>query len=213
MTLKLQSADQLLNYLDDEMAWRQKEIVELRALATAALGKRADVHVRAGIALLYAHWEGFIKNAANAYINYLSHRGEMTRDMQDCFIALSIKSKLTAMGQSGKSSVAVPVVKHLLASLDLPVSLPHAGISAESNLNADVFQNITGWLGFSASKYSARFSLIDESLLGARNKIAHGEFLTINASRFASLADQIVELMQWFKTDIENAVALAAFRR
>lgn len=202
-----------MNYLDDEMAWRQKEIVELRALAMAALGKRANVHVRAGIALLYAHWEGFIKNSANAYINYLSHRGEMTRDLQDCFIALSIKSKLTAMGQSGKSSVAVPVVKHLLASLDLPVSLPQAGISADSNLNADVFVNIAGWLGFDTSKYSSRFPLIDESLLGARNKIAHGEFLTINASRFASLVDQVIELMQWFKTDIENAVALAAFRK
>lgn len=213
MTLKLRTGSQLVAYLDDEIAWRHKEIIELRALATVALGKRANVHVRAGIALLYAHWEGFIKNAANAYVNYLSHRSDKTRDLQDCFVALSVKAKLSSMAQSAKSSVAVPVVGHLLSTLDLPANLPDAGLSADSNLNADVFQNIAGWLGLDTAKYSSRFPLIDESLLAARNKIAHGEYLTMNASRFAALSDEILDLMKWFKTDIENAVATSAFLR
>lgn len=211
--MKIRTVDDLLNYLDDEMAWRRKEIIELRKLATTAKDKKADVHVRAGIALLYAHWEGFVKNSANSYIAYLSFRKEKTRDLKDCFVALSVRLKLSEMGGSGKSSVAVPVVTHLLTTLDQPISLPKAGISAESNLNSEVFTNIAGWLGVDTTQYSTRFSLVDESLLAARNKIAHGEHLLISPSRFDTLAEQILEIMGWFKTDIENSVAQKSFLR
>lgn len=211
--MKIRVVNDLLTYLDDDISWRRKEIIELLALATKAKGKNADVHVRAGVALLYAHWEGFIKNAANAYVSYLSFRGDKTRDLQDCFIALSVKTKLSEMGQSGKSCVAIPVVANLLLDLDRRATLPKAGITAESNLSSDVFQNIAGWLGIETTQYSTRFTLIDESLLASRNKIAHGEFLSINPLRFTTLADEILEMMTWFKTDIENAVAQSAFLR
>lgn len=163
--------------------------------------------------MLYAHWEGFIKNAANAYVIFVSARGMKTRELQDSFIALSIKTKLSLMGESGKSSVAVPTIAHFMSLLDKPASLPTTGITAEGNLKSEVFVNIAGWLGIDVAKYSARFNLIDETLLASRNKIAHGEYLSISADRFETLADEILELMVWFKTDLENAAALKSFRR
>ncbi|TDF34261.1 hypothetical protein EZI45_01000 [Delftia tsuruhatensis] len=200
-------------YLDDDLAWRRKEIIELRSMARAAKAKKADIHVRAGVALLYAHWEGFIKNASNAYVAFVAARGMKTRDLQDSFIALSIKTKLSLMGDSGKSSVAVPTITHLMSLLDKPAILPASGITAEGNLKSEVFVNIGGWLGIDITRYSARFNLIDETLLASRNKIAHGDYLVISPQRFETLAEEILELMVWFKTDLENAAVLKSFQR
>lgn len=202
-----------MSYLDDDLAWRRKEIIELRAIARSAKAKKADVHVRAGVSMLYAHWEGFIKNASNAYVAFVSALKMKTRELEDSFVALSIKTRLAAMGDSGKSAVAVSTIAHLISILDKPASLPAAGISAEGNLKSEVFVNIGGWLGIDVNKYSARFNLIDETLLASRNKIAHGEYLNISPQRFDSLADEILELMVWFKTDLENAAACKSFQR
>jgi hypothetical protein len=202
-----------MNYLDDDLAWRRKEVIELRSIARTAKAKKADVHVRAGVAMLYAHWEGFVKNASNAYVVFVSALGMKTRELQDSFVALSIKTKLTQMGDSGKSSVAVPAIAHLMSVLDKPASLPVAGITADGNLKSEVFVNIAGWLGLDVARYSARFNLIDETLLASRNKIAHGEYLNISPLRFDSLAEEILELMEWFKTDLENAAACRSFQR
>jgi hypothetical protein len=211
--MKIRTSNDLLDYLDKDLSWRRREIIELRALATRAKEKKADVHVRAGIALVYAHWEGFVKNSANAYIRFIASRGELTRRVQDCFIALSVRSKIVELAASGKSSTAVPAVSHLLAAMDEPLSLDRVNIHAESNLNSDVFINIAGWLGIATGKYSTRFNLIDETLLASRNKIAHGEHLSISPERFETLAEETLEMMEWFKTDIENAVALKSFLR
>ena len=202
-----------MNYLDDDLAWRRKEVIELRSIARSAKAKKADVHVRAGVAMLYAHWEGFIKNASNAYVVFVSALGIKTRELQDSFVALSMKAKLAQMGDSGKSSVAVPAIAHLMSILDKPALLPAAGITADGNLKSEVFVNIAGWLGIDVARYTARFNLIDETLLASRNKIAHGEYLNISPQRFDSLAEEIMELMIWFKTDLENAAACRSFQR
>ena len=202
-----------MNYLDDDLAWRRKEVIELRSIARSAKAKKADVHVRAGVAMLYAHWEGFIKNASNAYVVFVSALGIKTRELQDSFVALSMKAKLAQMGDSGKSSVAVPAIAHLMSILDKPALLPAAGITAVGNLKSEVFVNIAGWLGIDVARYTARFNLIDETLLASRNKIAHGEYLNISPQRFDSLAEEIMELMIWFKTDLENAAACRSFQR
>ena len=202
-----------MNYLDDDLAWRRKEVIELRSIARSAKAKKADVHVRAGVAMLYAHWEGFIKNASNAYVVFVSALGIKTRELQDSFVAPSMKAKLAQMGDSGKSSVAVPAIAHLMSILDKPALLPAAGITADGNLKSEVFVNIAGWLGIDVARYTARFNLIDETLLASRNKIAHGEYLNISPQRFDSLAEEIMELMIWFKTDLENAAACRSFQR
>ena len=211
--MKIRTTEELMNYLDDDLAWRRKEVIELRSIARSAKAKKADVHVRAGVAMLYAHWEGFIKNASNAYVVFVSALGIKTRELQDSFVALSMKAKLAQMGDSGKSSVAVPAIAHLMSILDKPALLPAAGITAVGNLKSEVFVNIAGWLGIDVARYTARFNLIDETLLASRNKIAHGEYLNISPQRFDSLAEEIMELMIWFKTDLENAAACRSFQR
>lgn len=210
--MKLRTADELFLFLDNEMAWRIKEVHQFKSAVETARGRNIDAHIRAGVSMLYAHWEGFIKSAANAYVNYLSYRADINRNLQPCFVALALKSKLLSADASSQSAITTLAVTHLIDELDKPARLPKAdAISAESNLSSTVFLNISGWIGVDPSPYSTRFALIDKTLLESRNNIAHGEYLVIDRLGFDSLTIEILEMLRWFKTDIENAVILKSF--
>jgi hypothetical protein len=211
---ELRTAGLLLDYLDQDMAWRIKEVHQFKTAVEKASGKNVDAHVRAGISMLYAHWEGFIKGAANSYVNYLSYRGDKNNELKACFVALAMKNKLVAANGSLRSEAAVQVVSHLINEINSPVRLPRFdAINAESNLSSTVFLNIVGWIGIDPTPYSSRFPLVDMTLLGSRNRIAHGEYLNISAERFYELTSEILQMLRWFKTDIENAVVGNSFLR
>ncbi|WP_147383927.1 MAE_28990/MAE_18760 family HEPN-like nuclease [Noviherbaspirillum sedimenti] len=191
-----------------------KEMHELRSAVQSAKGKNIDAHIRAGVAMLYAHWEDFVKGAANAYVSYLSFRGDRMCDLKPCFVALGMKSIMLSTQTSAQSAIAVATVSYLIDELNRPIKLPAVeAISAQSNLNSDVFTNIVGWIGIVPAKYSTRFTLIDKTLLGTRNGIAHGEYLVIDTPRFDSLVEEVLDLLRWFKTDIENAAVQKSFLR
>ena len=211
---QLKTADLLLDYLDQDMAWRIKEVHQFKTTVDSASGKNIDAHIRAGVSMLYAHWEGFIKGAANAYVNYVSYRANRNCDLSPCFVALGMKARLASANSSSKSEVVINAVNYLIDEMNQPIRLPRSdAISAESNLNSTVFLNIVGWIGIDATPYSTRFPLIDTTLLESRNHIAHGEYLSITAERFYNLIEEILEMLRWFKTDIENAVVRKAFLR
>jgi len=209
---ELRTVDLLLEHLDEEMAWRIKEVHQFKTAVERAKGKNIDAHIRAGIAMLYAHWEGFVKGAANAYVNYVSYRANQNSELKPCFVALGMKNRFTSANASSKSEVVVEAVTYLLDELNRPIRLPRSeAISAESNLSSLVFINITGWIGIDPTPYSTRFTLIDTTLLENRNRIAHGEYLSVNTERFYELTEEILEMLRWFKTDIENAAVRNSF--
>lgn len=204
----------LYQYLDSEMAWRIKEIHALRRSVAISEGRTSEVHIRAGVALLYAHWEGFIKSAANAYVSYIAHRADPNEDLQSCFVALGMRSTLSDAFSSPKPAFSVAVVEHLLTTMSKPSNLPRKdAISAQDNLNFEVLKNICAWIGLDAARYEPRSALIDERLLKSRNGIAHGDRLMIDSNGYYELVDKVLEMMRWFKTDIENAAASESFLR
>ena len=72
--MSIRTLEQLYDKLSDELTWRKKELTSLKLLSESS-GIATDRQIallRALVALLYAHWEGFIKNASSAYIEYVS---------------------------------------------------------------------------------------------------------------------------------------------
>ena len=59
--------------LVEDLAWRKREMINLSfAVEAESTDLQKSVLVRAGISLLCAHWEGYIRHAANAYIMLIS---------------------------------------------------------------------------------------------------------------------------------------------
>ncbi|MFD1694450.1 MAE_28990/MAE_18760 family HEPN-like nuclease [Roseibium aestuarii] len=209
----IRTLDQLQDALDQEMAWRVKE-VKAFSVAAKTNGPERRHFIRAGVALLYAHWEGFIKASSEMYLRFVDSRGLKYSELKSCFSVFGLKSKLQTLAQSRQSSANIDAFDFILAELESRSKLKlGSAINTESNLTSKVFSNIALSLDIDLGRYISRYNLIDESLVHRRNRIAHGEFIDIGGSEFGVLLDEILKIMREYKTDLENAASTESYKR
>jgi hypothetical protein len=210
---KIRTLDQLQEKLDTEMGWRIKEISHFK-IATKSSNDRTRTFVRAGVALVYAHWEGFIKAASEYYLNYVVYQGHIYRDLKTCFAVFGLKGKLSVLSDGRKAKINIEALDFVLAEMDRPAKMSmSSAIKTESNLTSTVFQNIAASIDIDTSPYETKFNLIDVSLVNRRNKVAHGEYLDLGTDDFLTLADEVIQMMRRYKTDIQNAASLKSYKR
>lgn len=70
---KIKTVETLEELLMQDLAWRKKEMFSLKILVEKD-EINEPILLRAGIALLCAHFEGFIKRASNYYIGYVAEQ-------------------------------------------------------------------------------------------------------------------------------------------
>jgi MAE_28990/MAE_18760-like HEPN len=210
---KIRTATQLQEALDKEMSWRIKEIAAFR-MATKTQEGDQKTFIRAGVALVYAHWEGFIKAASEAYLNFVDNQGHIYRDLKSCFAVFGLKSRLALLVESRQAKPNIEAFDFVLSELDKRTRMNMSrAIDTESNLTSKVFANIASSLDIATAAYETKFNLIDESLVRRRNEIAHGNYLDLEAEDFRSLADEVLQMMRDYKTDLQNAASTATYRR
>src|ERR1700691_4746285 len=103
---KIRTVTQLQEALDTEMGWGIKEISAFKLATKTDEGNR-KAYVRAGVALVYAHWEGFIKSASEAYLNFVDNQGHMYRDLKSCFAIFGLKGKLSLLTGSRQAKPSI----------------------------------------------------------------------------------------------------------
>lgn len=212
--MKIRTLSELQDVLDKDRSWRLKEIADLKLAVQGSNSLQQGTLIRAGVTLLYAHWEGFIKNAAEGYILFISSKRLKYEQLTSNLIALGVRGKIEVLKSSKSVGINTEVVDFFMSGLAERASLSFAGaIRTESNLSSTVFENIANSVGVDCSLYQTKYVLIDESLLNRRNRIAHGEYLDIDAKAFRVLADEVLDLITSFKTDIENSANLSKFLR
>lgn len=205
--MKLNTAEQLSDRLSHDLAWRKKELSEVKSLVETRSfsDSKHKALVRSGICLLYAHWEGFVKLAANSYLEYVRMQRLRYEELASNFLALAMKEKLKEAKETNKPSLYIPVCNFFLDELSQRCSLPREAISTASNLSSDIFQEITCTLGIDFSPYSTKSVLIDTKLLKTRNEIAHGEYSIFDREEYIELHIEVIKMIDLFRTDIENA--------
>ena len=214
--MRVRSLTELTQFLDDELAWRKKELTTLKVL----LDKSHRHHetmllLRAAICLLYAHWEGFVKAAATGYLSYVATRGLRYRDLTPNFVALGLWSDISQAGESNLPTLRTALTTKLISGLSERASIDWGqSIDAGSNLNSKTLDEIMCAVGLDSKEYLLKKPIIDQRLLANRNAIVHGERRPeIGPDDYAVLNDDIVQLVERFRNDIENAAATNRFRR
>lgn len=214
--MKIRTHENLYDALTNEIAWRKKELFDFKALVetTGFTSSKHRALLRAGIPLLYAHWEGFIKAGANFYLQYVSMQRLPHNELTSNFIAMCIKSELHDFQQSNKISSQLFLVDFFMNDLAKQSSMPFRNmVHTESNLSSTVFHNIVLSLGLDYSFYETKEVLIDEKLLNSRNHIAHGNFLLVSDSEYSEIHEKILEMMEDFRNQIDNSALTKAYKR
>lgn len=210
---KIQTATQLQDNLDKGFGWRLKEIADLKVAVKQKTSLAQATLIRAGVPLLYAHWEGFVKQASEDYLNFVSCQRLSYGDLKSCFVVFGAKKHLATITKSQRTKINIEAVDFFRRCATTRANLVLANaIDTKSNLNSTIFQNIALSIGIALNSYDAYYNLIDESLLARRNKIAHGEYLDLDSETFRELADEVINLLRMYKTDIENLATASAFK-
>ena len=170
--------------------------------------------IRSGVTMLYAHWEGFIKAAASAYLKFVYNQRLAYNQVTTNFIALGMRGQLQSASHTIKASVLNPIAEFFVSGLSSRCDFPHEdAIKTFSNLSSTVFKEIVHTLNFDYSLYATKEKLIDEKLLKLRNDIAHGEELVIDLEEYMNLHDNVLELIETFRNEVDNAASTRHYLR
>ncbi|MFQ3247704.1 MAG: hypothetical protein ACI9SP_004363 [Arenicella sp.] len=211
--MKLRTLDNLQDHLDSDFSWRIKEISDIKLSAKSAISNRQNTLIRAGVPLLYAHWEGFVKNSAEAYINFVAFQRLKLGELSCNFAAIAARNHIFGLTDSNKGKAGSEAIAFLRSRTDLPAELSNSfTVNTKSNLNSEVFEDIAATIGIDSNRYETKYNLMDLSLLKQRNCIAHGEYLQLNLDSYIKLSDEICILLRWVKNDIQNGASTNAFR-
>lgn len=216
--MKIFTPEALDDFLDDSFAWRRQELILIKSLVEKNRNtpRKLKCYLRSGVTILYAHWEGFIKEASLAYLNFVSMQRLRYDELATNFVAFALKSKLDEASRTNKAIIHTKVVKFFLFELSQRSYIPRSSdaIDTESNLKSEVFKNIVHSLGLEyLPKYELQEKFIDLRLLKTRNEVAHGEFSNVKFDEFIELFDRIIDLIETFRNQISNAAAMKSYKR
>jgi len=212
--MSIRTAEQLIDRLATDLVWRKKELSEMKSLIEAknVSPQRHKALVRSGVCILYSHWEGFVKLAANSYLEYVISKKLTYQELSSNFLALAMKEKLKDAKETNKPSLYIPVCKFFISELNQRCILPKNAISTASNLSSEILKEITYILGIDFSIYSTKSVLIDTKLLKTRNEIAHGNDSVFDRDEYLELHGEVIGMLDLFRNQIENAAIQQNFR-
>jgi hypothetical protein len=199
--------------LDNDYAWRIKELSNYRNAIPREKSIAQNSLLRAGITLLYAHWEGLVRNAANQYYKFLSYQNHNTGDFQSPLIALLISGEANQLIESKKLAKKVFVFDKILKELDAPAQFTNSPPIRTSNLNFDIFVDVCSLLCIDSKEFETKNEFIDKILIDRRNTIAHGKYLDLNYEDFNEVYRSVINLLRRFKDLVSNSAALKKYLR
>jgi len=213
--MKIRATVELIDYLGGNKQKRKRELISISHDLSPRRGEPSALVRRVAIVLAYAHWEGFVKDAARAYVRLVSHKSRSLRSLTLSFQALACRQELTiAQAATRRIQPHLAVVKRFIEDLESSCHInPDSAIDTESNLTAEVFENICHCIGIDyKGNWAAQGPFIDD-MFRNRCDVAHGELFTPEAKYSKETIQFSIHAIDRFSTEIENAAVVEAFLR
>ncbi|QEL57208.1 MAE_28990/MAE_18760 family HEPN-like nuclease [Chromobacterium paludis] len=211
--MKIRTDEEVIDKISQELAWRRSEILTLEGVV---MRERKNIHaLRATAPMLYAHWEGFVKNSCTYYLCFISclslSRGQLSNNL----LGLVIREKIEIFSsKSTKAELFEELAKNFVDFIDEKAKLPYKDIiDTGSNLKPVVLRNIIFLLGLKYDFFESKEKTVINPILEKRNGIAHGQWVEFDWEDFLFFRSEIINLMSHLKDLLENAVVQKSYIR
>ncbi len=212
--MKIRSKEDLIDFLTKDLGWRKKELTTLYNNVATANSNNLPTALRCASVLLYAHWEGFVKNSAESYLTYIKGQKLNLNEVNSNILALSLKQKITEFSLTNKSTLHVQFIDYFQNNLGERAAFSETdSIKTQSNLNSVILKEIFVTIGLDITNYELKSNLIDKQLLKYRNDIAHGNQPPLNKDEYKTLHLEVIGMLDNIYTDISNSAVLNKFKK
>lgn len=193
--------EELGDHLDDSLQWRRLELHALKAeiqslTPTNASLPRGRALLRATAALMYAHWEGYTKEACQGYLDFVATRRLKFGEVSDAFVLLGALATAGAASR-GDPSANSKLVELIRRGPDMRAVIQRKGpVNTRSNLRYETLCEIFDALDLPLNSFETRAALIDRSLCDVRNSIAHGRANFPDRDALLDLHSEVLSLLE-----------------
>ena len=201
--MKARTPALLQQMLDDDLQWRIKELSNFRNSIPRELGSAQNALIRGGVTLLYAHWEGFIKNATLQYYRFVSCQSHYIGEFSSAFIAFILSGEVNDLLSIKSVHRKRALLDKILGEMQRPATFPSRSPIVTSNLHYDQFEDACSLLNIPIADFQLSADFIDNQLVKRRNSIAHGNYLDIDYRTFnEELYPRVRNLLSQFKDKV-----------
>lgn len=201
MSKKIRTVDDLIERVDRDLSWRKLELSNLKSSIPINKNIHQQTLIRAGVALLYAHWEGFIKNICEYYLHFVALQRKKNNELKSCFTFYSVDREISKQNMK-QNEINFARFDVLVEKLESRAFFNHRNkIQTKSNLKFETWKEILLQIGLDYKKYALKQKKIDE-LVNNRNGIAHGEYSIPEYNYFLSTYNIIIDCIEEFRDDI-----------
>jgi len=194
----------VLDSLSRDLDWRETEIASMRLLllsdSISAAQKR--VLLRAAWALLYAHYEGFCKNALTIFFDAAQVSGVPCSTLPDPMKIYALREALRGLRNLPNPDFLAGIESFSVSHLDKGAAFPE--VDTRSNLWPDVLVELIEIADLSPSIVNMHRAKL-ATLVARRNGIAHGENNMISEfAYYKSYEDAVYEVIYDLAYQVEE---------
>lgn len=203
-----------MSVLDDitrDLDWRESEIASMRILLSSPSITQTQriALLRASWALLYAHFEGFCKNALVIYYDFISRSGICVRDLPEASKVFALEEKLKELRKLPSDQLVVEISKFEASAMSISPDFP--AVDTQSNLWPNVLKDLLEIADLSVIKVQEHEHKL-KTLVSRRNKIAHGEHNMISEiSYYKEFESAVYDVIYDLAYQIEARLSQAPF--
>lgn len=187
--------------LGEDFGWRRIELAHLkdaldRSARLSADGPATRGLSRAMVAMCYAHWEGYSKNALERYARLVTRRKPKLSESSEGLV-LEHLHRLMRRLTSGDRNAREVITKAIRGDSDERLNIDKSLLAdTKSNLRYGTLSELFDRGGIPLDAFKLKANLIDVLLCDRRNGVAHGRALFVLASDSLDLCDETIELME-----------------
>jgi len=163
------------------------------------------------IPLLYAHWEGFVRETLTSYIKFIEAQNIPPLTTNPTIFAFSLRRQLRSL--SGKQTVerTTEFARTALNMLSKPIQFSDKTIDTKSNLRFEVLEDLCATLCINVNRLKESKRDIN-ALVNRRNNIAHGDRLQkIYLDDVEEYVVLIFKILNDFETILNESVSRKTF--